>query len=386
MDFLKEMKLAVVGVVAVVVLILSGWIVENLEADRILCVQSPISGKLTWHVTPGWKWQGFGKITKYWKLDTYEFKIPVRFNDGGHGTIIGSLNYEMPLGIQYLTALHTKYGSADAVQKQLIETVTNKCVYMTGPLMSSKESYAEKRTSLINYIEDQIANGVYKTTQKDVKVKDALTGQDKTATVVEIVRGSDGKYERTEEAVLASYGISTSNFAVIQLPYDDAVEGQIKQQQEINMKVQTAIASAKEAEQNAITVAKQGEANAAKAKWEQEVVKAKMVTEAEQKYEVSILERKAAEQNKIKLILEGEGEAAKRRLIMQADGALEKKLDAYVKVQSAWADAFKETKQKWVPEVIQGASGAAGNAAVSFMEMLGIRAAKDLALDVKQKQ
>lgn len=41
---------------------------------------------------------------------------------------------------------------------------------MTGPLMSSKESYAEKRTNLIRFIEDQISNGVYKTAQKDIKV------------------------------------------------------------------------------------------------------------------------------------------------------------------------------------------------------------------------
>jgi hypothetical protein len=379
----KIVGLVVAGVVLLSLLVLSGSIFENLNADRIMVIQSPISGKLTWSTAPGWKWQGFGRVTKYWKLDTYEFKIPVRFNDGGHGTIEGSINYELPFDVEHLNLLHTRYGSQEAIQKQLIETVANKCVYMTGPLMSSKESYAEKRTSLIRYIEDQIANGVYKTTQRDVKTKDPITGQEKTVTIVEIVM-EDGKEGRQEEAILTQYGIRTSNFAVVSLPYDEAVEGQIKQQQQLNMQVQTAMAAAKTAEQQAITVAKQGEANAATAKWEQEVIKAKEVTFAQQKLEVARLDKQAAEQVKLKLILEGEGEAEKRRLIMGADGALTQKLDAYKYAIDRMASAIE--KQKWVPEIQMGNAGTqASTGAQQMIDMLMIKVAKDLSLDMKMK-
>ena len=379
----KIVGLVVAGVVLLSLLVLSGSIFENLNADRIMVIQSPISGKLTWSTAPGWKWQGFGRVTKYWKLDTYEFKIPVRFNDGGHGTIEGSINYELPFDVEHLNLLHTRYGSQEAIQKQLIETVANKCVYMTGPLMSSKESYAEKRTSLIRYIEDQIANGVYKTTQRDVKTKDPITGQEKTVTIVEIVM-EDGKEGRQEEAILTQYGIRTSNFAVVSLPYDEAVEGQIKQQQQLNMQVQTAMAAAKTAEQQAITVVKQGEANAATAKWEQEVVKAKEVTFAQQKLEVARLDKQAAEQVKLKLILEGEGEAEKRRLIMGADGALTQKLDAYKYAIDRMASAIE--KQKWVPEIQMGGTGTqASTGAQQMIDMLMIKVAKDLSLDMKMK-
>ena len=379
----KIVGLVVAGVVLLSLLVLSGSIFENLNADRIMVIQSPISGKLTWSTAPGWKWQGFGRVTKYWKLDTYEFKIPVRFNDGGHGTIEGSINYELPFDVEHLNLLHTRYGSQEAIQKQLIETVANKCVYMTGPLMSSKESYAEKRTSLIRYIEDQIANGVYKTTQRDVKTKDPITGQEKTVTIVEIVM-EDGKEGRQEEAILSQYAIKTSNFAVVSLPYDEAVEGQIKQQQQLNMQVQTAMAAAKTAEQQAITVAKQGEANAAAAKWEQEVIKAKEVTFAQQKLEVARLDKQAAEQVKLKLILEGEGEAEKRRLIMSADGALTQKLDAYKYAIDRMASAIE--KQKWVPEIQMGSVGTqASTGAQQMIDMLMIKVAKDLSLDMTMK-
>jgi hypothetical protein len=365
----------------------AGKLWENVDADRIVCIQSPLAGKLNWYTTAGVKWQGFGKVTEYYKLDTYEFKVPVRFNDGGHGTMIGSLNYEMPLEPQQLTQIHIKYGNQEAVQKQLVETITNKCVYMTGPLMSSKESYAEKRTNLILYIEDQIQGGVYKTTQRETKTKDPITGAEKTVTVVEIVKDEVGNPGRQEEAVLKSYGIKTSNFAVTSLPYDEVVEQQIKQQQELTMKVQTAVASAKEAEQRAITVAKEGEANAAAAKWAQEVEKAKAVTLAQQQFEVAQLGAKSAEQNKRAEILLGEGEATRKRLVMQADGALEKKLAAYVETQKVWAEAMAKMTQPIVPGVMLGASeGKSGNGVTQMMEIMAAKAARDLQIDIKAQK
>jgi hypothetical protein len=40
------------------------------------------------------------------------------------------------------------------------------------------------------YIEDQALRGVYKTTRKDKKEKDVLTGSEKTVTYVELAPGS----------------------------------------------------------------------------------------------------------------------------------------------------------------------------------------------------
>ena len=162
-----------------------------------------------------------------------------------------------------LTKIHTKFKGQAAVQSALIETITGKAVYLSGPLMSSRESYAEKRNNLLFYIEDQIQRGVYKTVQIEKHVKDSITGAEKTATVVELVLDKDGKPQRQEEAVLDQFGIKAFNFAIKRLPYDGTVEAQIKEQQKITMEVQTSMADAKKAEQRAITVAEQGKANAA---------------------------------------------------------------------------------------------------------------------------
>jgi regulator of protease activity HflC (stomatin/prohibitin superfamily) len=252
--------------------------------------------------------------------------------------------------------------------------------------MSSKESYAEKKNDLIAEVEDQISHGVYKTTQEEAKSKDAMTGVDKTITIVKIVM-VDGKPARQDESALESFGIKTFNFSVTDLPYDDAIEKQIRSQQELTMQVQTAIADAKRAEQASITAAKNGEAEAAKAKWEQEVIKAKEVTRAEQEKAVAKLDKEAAEFTKQKEILLGEGEGERKRLVMQADGALEKKLAAWLDAQKVWAEAISKYPGSWVPSVVMGGNGnsAAGAGASELMQLLTVKTARELALDMQMQ-
>jgi len=356
---------------------------EKTNAEDILIVQYPMGG-ISYNINPGIKWQGGGRATYFKKRDSYDFQIPIRFNDNGHGTLVGSIQYEVPLDKLNLYNLYTKFGSQEAIQKQLIETVVNKATYLTGSLMSSKQSSAEMRNDLIKYIEDQIENGVYQTTQKDIRVKDPLNEQiEKTVTIVEITRDKNGQISRQEKGVLSQFGLKPFNFSIKQLNYDETVEGQIKKQQDLAMQVQTSIAQAKQAEQRKQTVEMEGQANAAKAKWDQEVVKAQAVTQAEQQREVAKLERDAAEFTKQKLILEGQGESEKKKLVMFADGALTQKLQAYLAVNEKYADAISKYQGAWVPSVVMGGgqSGSA-NGAQALIDLLQAKTAKDLALDL----
>ena len=391
------------GVVATVIILLvllwsSGSLVENLAANDIMVIQSPVKGELAVYTTPGIKWQGFGKVTKYRKRDQFWFtvtgmrgdgettkqdeSIKVRFNDGGHGSISGSIAWEMPVGTKEVIALHMKYGSHDAIKHQLVRTVLEKSVYMTGPLMSSTESYAEKRNELLNIIEDQMSRGVYSTEAQQVRKPDPITGAMKTVTVASIVLDSNKQPMRAEESPLKEFSIRTFNLSINEVRYDNEVEKQIQQQQQAIMQVQIAGARAKEAEQNAITAMKQGEASAMKAKWEQEVIKAREVTAAEQRLQVAQLETKAAEQFKLAETLKGEGEGARRRLVMEADGALSMKLDAYRAVNAMYAEAIHKYAGPWVPNVVMGATTEAASGAHALIELLTAKTAKELSLDL----
>jgi len=404
MGIRKTLALVVAGVMLLAVLVLGGKVVESVDANEIVVIQDPIDGELHWYISQGLKWQGFGSVTAYPKRAVYDFncdeykegtsesqcadgtvdrRISIRFNDGGHGWVDGSIQYEMPLNDANLTELHVRFGSRESIQKQLVETVVNKSVYMTGPLMSSRESFADKRNDLLRYVEDQVEGGVYQTTARDVRVKDELSGADKTVKLVEIVNGTDGQPRRQEEAQLTKFGLKPFNFSIKRLPYDTEVEGQIKQQQQITMQVQTAIAESRQAEQRAITVEQQGKADAAKAKWDQEVIKAKFVTEAQQRLEIAELDRKAAIETKAKDILLGEGEARRRELVMSADGALDKKLQTYLEAQKVWAEAVKGYTGNWVPSVVMGGGqNGAASGAQDLVNLLTAKTARELGLDL----
>ena len=396
----KVLKVALAAVMLLLLAMSAGKLFENVNADEIVVIQSPISGTLTWYTTAGLKWQGWGYVTRYRKSFTYWFSyrpdqgamtdqsLKTRFYDGGHAKISGSVRVDLPLDEKSLNALHIRFGSQDAIEHAVVGTVFEKSVYMAGPLMSSKESYAEKRPLLIFYIEDQALHGVYQTTTQDVRMKDPITGAEKTVTLTKIIENpqAPGGMARQEVSPLQEFSLRCYNLAINQITYDPIVEKQILQQQEAIMAVQTAVARAKEAEQDALTAEQRGLANAKKAKWEQEVIKAQQMTEAEQRLGVAEFDRKTAEQRKLESILLGQGEAERRRLVMEADSALEVKIAAWKEVNKYYAEQIG--KQRWVPEIQWGGSGPQipGQAANDLVNLFVINTAKQLGLDMKIRE
>ncbi len=397
MDLKKVILGVMAGILLVFTLFMAPKIWEDVDAGEVVVIQDPFDGELHVYKEPGFVLQMLGKATHYRKSNQFWFSaakaegepnlsIPVKWNDGGHATISGSVRYDLSMDDKQIIKIHSIFGSQDALESQLIKTNIEKAVYMTGPLMTSKESYAEKRNDLIYYIEDQASRGVYKTKQREAKEIDQLTNEEKTITRVEVQLGSNNTPLRQEVSPITTYGIKLYNISINGITYDQNVEKQIQTQQQAIMNVQTAIANAKRAEQDAITIAKQGEANAAEAKWEQEVIKAKIVTEAQAAKDVAVLAVQTAELNKRKAILEGEGEAAKKRLVMQADGALDQKLQAYITVQGYWAKAFSEYTGNITPLMMNGAGAGAANGWNSQMDFMNLKALKDLQLDMSNKK
>jgi hypothetical protein len=391
----KKMLAGIIGLAILIGVLLSlRSAFEFVEADEICIIQDPVDGDLHMYVEPGLYWQNFGTVTKYEKEFQYTFliggedetdqSIKCRFNDGGHANISGSVRIKMPLTYEMMTRLHKLFNSQIAIEKQLIRPLIEKSVYMTGPIMSSKESYADKRNDLLYYIEDQIVNGVYKTTSKDVKEPDAITGELKTVKVVEIAQDTLGMPYRNEKSPLSLYSITVYNLSINEVKYDGTVEKQITEQQKIAMDVQTSIADAKKAEQNAIKIAKQGEANAAEAKWKQEVIKAQAITEAEQKAKVAEWAMKEADYYKQTQVLRAQADAEYKRAVMYADGGLTQKLATYEKVMAKYCDMIATYKGNWVPSIIAGGTGSGSGAsgAEALFQAMSVKTLRDLSLDM----
>lgn len=387
-NLLKKISLWIVAVIVAVLFVNKAW--ENLDAGEIAVIQSPISGTLTVETSPGWIWQGGGNVTKYNRSNQLWFSteegegtsaaIKIGFNDFGEGKVSGSVRWYMPASQKDILLLHRDYGTQESIEQKLIKQAITKSIYMSGTLMSSKEAVSEKKSALLIYAEDQANNGIYKT--RAIKNKDTLADNTK---LLEVVYAKSGAPQVIKASDVAVYGVTLSNLTINNIEFSGPVTKQIADQQKLVMAVQTSKATAQKAIQDAITTKAKGEANAAKAKWEQEVIKTKLVTQAQAAKDVAELAVQTASLNKQKDILEGEGIAAKKRLVMQADGALTQKLATYEKVQKFWADAFQNYGGNLVPTYVSGGGGS-GNAGFNFMELMSAKAAKDLGLDLNNKK
>ena len=386
----------VVSVVALLAtLIILPQLFVNVDAKEIVVIQKP-GGDLEVITDPGWKWQGMGKVTTYSRRDQFSFSsvkdqgkvldesIQTRFNDGGHANISGTINWAMPLDTKSVIKLHKDFGSTNVIEQQLMRTAVQKVIYNVGPTMSSTESSAEKRPDIPKYIDDQLVNGPYLTKTVQKTEKDPITGQDKVVNIVTITMDERGQPARESKSQLTEYGLQLQPVAINNIVYDSAVETQITERQKATTAVQISKANAIKAEQEKLTTISQGEANAAKAKWEQEVENAKTIAIAQAKVTIADASVKEAEAYKRSEILRGEGEASHKSAVMAADGQLDKKLDALIKINEMYASAIEKAQPgAWAPTVQMGSgSTSAGNRATDLVDLMTAKTAKDLGVDM----
>jgi regulator of protease activity HflC (stomatin/prohibitin superfamily) len=377
-------KLVITSVIAILVIVFLcclGSLMEDVKNETIVVNQVPITGTMEVWSSPGMYAQKFGHTTTYHKTEQLWFgaqdngdPIPVIFNDASNGLIYGSLRVKLPTDREHMLRIQTDYNGTDRLMNDLIRPTVTKVVYASGPLMSAFESYAEKKNNLIEYITDQLNNGVYTTTVHTVEVIDPITKETKSQKVAALIPDSlaAGGFRRSENSPFEYYGIEIGQVSVSKIDYEDNVKKQIAQQQEANMLIQTSKAKAAAAQQEAIRAEEEGKAQAAKAKWEQEKVKAVEVTKAEQNREVSRLAAEKAEFDKKRIIAEGEAEAAANRAKVLAGLTPQEKADFDLRTKVGVAEAIAKIK---LPTVVMGGNQAGGN---STMDIMSLKFATDL--------
>lgn len=386
------------------------------DAGRRTVVQYP-SGTLFVKFTPGIYTKWFGSTEVYNDVVTFDYDkieadisatlqqqgISVRYQDGGTGTVYGKARFSLPNDEDTMLKLHKAFRSNRGVAQKLIKTITEEGMNLTAGLMSSEEAYAEKRGIYTQWARQQISNGKFQTELKEIAMVDASTGKSVTKNVPVITYGKDGLPVHLYSD-LTDYGIDVNGFQITDWDFEPKTLQQIATKREATMAIITAKANAERAKQDAITAEEQGKANVMTAKYEKEVEKERAVVDAERKKEVAVIAAKQlvevatqqkleAEQKKLaageykqEQVLRGEGDAAYKRLVMQADGALQQKLETYERVMQ---NAFTAVaKQKWVPEVQMGAGldAQGGSSAQALIDMLSVKTAKDLSLNLDIKK
>lgn len=383
-----------IAFLAIVFVCCLGRIGEDVKNEQIVVNQYPFTGKMEYWTTPGFHWQWFGKTTSYYKTSQLWFgsdneegeqmgnPIPVIFNDASDGQIFGSLRVKLPTDPTYLARIQTDYNGMDRLMTDLVRPTVNKVIYASGPLMSAFESYAEKKNDLIEYITDQLNNGVYKTTVKTIETIDPITGEKKTVKIASLIadENAPGGYKRSEISPFSYYGLEIGQVAVSKIGYSETVRKQIAQQQEANMMVQTSKAKTLAAQQEAIRAEEAGKAAATEARWQQEKIKAVEVTKAEQEYEVARLAALKAKEDAKRIEAQGLAEAAAARAKVSA--GLDPLQKAQIEKETAIgvAQALADSKVRWVPEVM--VNGGSGSNNVNAMDAVGL----NMLLDIAKKQ
>lgn len=388
-----------------VVVFLGGSILETNMAGYQQVKQAAITGNLECRLEPGTYMQNFGTINTYAEATTFYFtdeeaeaekaigSLPTRFNDGAKAQIAGSLRVMLPRTCEQLIQIQRKFHSMRGAVDKLVLPAVRKALFTSGPHMSAGESYAERRAEFAELAEDQLANGVIKTDTTETEVLDEITGEMKTVKIVtkrtckEVSDTCIDGFQRIPSA-FHEFGISISNFVIDGMTYPPAVLAQIEAQRTARMNIITQQAQAKEADARAEKAQFEAKAKIEETRAAEEVAKTQQIVRAEAAKEQARLAKEAAEFTKQKEILLGEGEATRKRLVMQADGALEKKLATYAEVQKAWAEAASKYPGQWVPSIVMGDGAGAGNGAQAMVDLLMAKTAKDLSLDmdVKRKQ
>lgn len=382
-----------IAVLAIVFVCCLGRIGEDVKNEQIVVNQYPFTGKMEYWTTPGYHWQWFGKTTSYYKTSQLWFgsdneegeqmgnPIPVIFNDASDGQIYGSLRVKLPTDPTYLARIQTDYNGMDRLMTDLVRPTVNKVIYASGPLMSAFESYAEKKNDLIEYITDQLNNGVYKTTVKTIETVDPITGETKTVKIASLIadENAPGGYRRSEVSPFSYYGLEIGQVAVSKIGYSETVRKQIAQQQEANMMVQTSKAKTLAAQQEAIRAEEAGKAAAMEAKWQQEKIKAVEVTKAEQAYEVARLQALEAKEIAKKIEQEGLAKASANRALVSAGLTPLEKATIEKETAVEVAKALAGSQVRWVPEIMINGQGAGNSTA---MDAVGL----NMLLDIAKKQ
>jgi regulator of protease activity HflC (stomatin/prohibitin superfamily) len=412
-----------VGFLAVTILagiICAGSIIETVDKGTYQVKQAAISGTMSAKMTPGLWFQNFGDIDTWPKAETFFFthdndtkgdvdadtSIEVRFNDGSMCKISGTVRIILPVSEQQAISLVTDRGHKTYVdlQEKLIKPTVRNVLRSTANLMTARESYSELRSDFISMARDQILNGVYKTKEETKQVEDLVTGEKIWKKVKVLKKAEDGSTLH-EANPMAETGIELANFEIKTFVYEKKVKEQIAKQQEARMAVETAKARAEQAKQLEQQTVAEGKQKVAEAKYAEEQKKVRAVVEAqkekevqelnaardknvaviagEQRKEVASLDKDAAGLKKQELILLGQGEAQRKKLVLEADGALEQKLATYERVMGQFARAMAEYDGQWVTTTVMGGgTNGSTNGTQTLIDLFTAKTARDLSLDM----
>lgn len=320
-------------------------------------------------------------------------QIMIRFSDATTANVKGITQFILPSDEKEMILIHNTHRTPQSLVVKRLAPYTKECLQSSAQLMSSEKHYGGGRAQMAQDFMDQLKEGVYLLRTEENVVFDSLAAEKKRVYQTEIQIDTKTSLPKRKLSSIKEYGITVADAAITDVDYEDKVDDKLIKIIDAVTKSSISKQELMTAQQQTLTAKAKGEQALVEIEYQQKQEQTKQVVEAQTKVKVAEqdkLQQKIAyegailEAKKIKELADAQAYARKR--IMEADGALEMKLNAQIEVQKAWADAFSKYTGAIVPQFQTGAGApVSGNGALSFMEIITAKTAKDFALELKNK-
>ncbi len=317
--------------------------------------------------------------------------ILIRFNDATEANAQTVVRFRLPDLESDMLKLHSEYVNREYLAMKGLAPYTIECLKNSAQLMDSEQHYSGGRAQLSQYFQDQLEDGLFILDIQETFTRDTLTGEAKRIYANKIRVNKEGLKVR-KESDLKIFGISIASATIENVDYEAQVDQKLKKKIEASTRESVSKQNLVTAQQEAMTAEAEGRRQLVEIEYKEKQVQTQQVVQAETSVKLAqkdkekqliALEGAKLEAQKIKALAEAEAYAKQK--VMQADGALDKKLEAYKDVQAMWATAFQNYKGDLVPKFQTGGGNGKGNAGLDFMEIMGAKAAMDLNLNTKVK-
>lgn len=418
----KVISLSLAGLSAV--LFFSGSISYN-DAGKCTHVQT-IFGTESGKCDVGWYFSGWGVTTEYpYQIEVvYNTENPyiVKMADNWTGEIHQASRFIIPQDMEQFIRLHRDFRSLDRLVNTVLKPAVTSSLDSIANLYSMEEYYAGgKRDEFKTEFRDAVTKGRAKVKQT---VIDGMTAANigKALSTDDITDESEVQNNKTQKIITEkvisesgdairerhdymSYGITVASAIVEYIDPDDKFEQQIQARKDAASRRIVAQEQRREQDELRLLALQTGETDIAKRQASAKVEQIQKTTDADTSKKLAIIaatqqkEQAEIQKETAKLALEkakldaetqktlANAEAYAKKAVIEADGALDKKLAAYVETSKAWADAVSKMN---VPTQLfgGGANGVnvAGNTAEQFMQLVTAKTAKDLSMDLEVKK
>lgn len=344
--------------------------------------------------------------------------VPLVFLGNVDAKVEFSARFKLPGGNEFLKLAQDYRNPENLVNTALLPAL-KETLQSTASLMSADDYYAGARSEFASDFENQLSNGLFLIKRKEVqrhaakKAKTAILqegteqgefGDSKTTFLVTEKVVDDKGIPIRKAQQFRQYGVDVIEARITNVQPNKNYLDRMSAVQKALAELAVARQSRLKEEEEKLLVTARGEKEVEQKRQEtlrEQIEKTtraeteKQLTKinAEREKQKAEIEKQTASINLEKTKIDAEGtkvsadaEAYAKNAVITADGALDKKLQALVSINEVWANAASKAP---VPGVMLGGSGGAASRqdeVGSLMQILAVKAAKDLAIDMSVKK